>query len=91
MLKITAGFDGTCSTIELAGSLTGPWVEELEKCWREIPAGRSPRVLLASVTYIDEAGKELLGRIHAAGGELKANGCLTKCIVQEITRGMREK
>ncbi len=91
MLKITTGFDGVSSTIELEGSLAGPWVEELEKCWREISPDRSLRVLLAAVTFIDEAGKDLLGRIHASGGVLQASGCLTKCIVQEITRGIREK
>jgi hypothetical protein len=41
------------------------------------------------VTFIDDSGKRLLARLHENGAELKAAGCMTKCIVQEIIRENR--
>ncbi len=34
MLRITVRQEPTTTTIELEGKLAGPWVEELERCWR---------------------------------------------------------
>jgi anti-anti-sigma regulatory factor len=88
MLKITMHTDGHSTTFELEGRLAGPWVEELKGCW-ERAAGSQGRVLvdLTEVTFIDSDGKALLTRMHREGAELKAAGCLTRCIVEAITRG----
>lgn len=91
MLKITTRFDTTKTTIELEGRLAGAWVDELERCWQEIPSGRSLRLLLGGVSFIDAGGKELLSRIYVRGAELQATGCMTRCIVQEIIRGNQAK
>ena len=84
MLKITTRTEDTQAIFKLEGRLAGDWVDELERCWREIPPGYTVKVLLEAVTFIDNAGKKLLARLHESGAELKATGCMTNCIVQEI-------
>ena len=84
MLKITTKTDAVKTTFELEGKLAGAWVNELERCWREIPSCHTVKISLEAVTFIDDEGKKLLARLHASGAELKAAGCMTKCIVQEI-------
>jgi hypothetical protein len=84
MLKITTRTDAGRTIFELEGRLAGAWVDELERCWRGIPRGHIVTVSLDAVSFIDDAGKQLLARFHGSGAELKAAGCMTKCIVQEI-------
>jgi hypothetical protein len=86
MLKISTHVTATKVTFELEGRLAGPWVDELERCWQEIPPGYAVTVSLHAVAFIDSDGKALLGRFHESGAELKASGCMTTCIVHEITR-----
>jgi anti-anti-sigma regulatory factor len=74
--------------LEVEGRLAGPWVEELDRCW-ESERRRSPSegvvVRLANVTFIDEAGKELLTKIFHAGAKLEGRGCLVRAIIAGIT------
>lgn len=84
MLKITTKTEDMQAIFELEGRLAGAWVDELERCWREIPPGYSLTVSLEAVSFIDNQGKKLLATLHASGAELKAAGCMTNCIVQEI-------
>jgi hypothetical protein len=39
------------------------------------------------VTFIDAAGKTLLMLMHRHGVKLTGDGCMTKAIVEAITRG----
>ena len=65
MLKITTRTDPTGTSFELERKLAGPWVQELEACWREvIESDGSVRVLFCAVTFIDDSGKELLAEMH---------------------------
>lgn len=94
MLKITIHAAVDSMTLELEGRLAGPWVGELERCWRDSTSTKPEqhlRVNLAAVTYIDSDGKALLGRMYQSGAELVAAGCLTRCIVEEITRAGQAK
>jgi ABC-type transporter Mla MlaB component len=91
MLKITTHIDPDTdvTTFSLEGRLAGPWVTELEQCWKGSPVTRGKqnlRVDLTDVTYIDSEGKTLLARLYRRGAKLLAAGCLTKCIVEEIMR-----
>lgn len=90
MLKITTQDDATRIVLELEGKLAGPWVEELKDCWRKAGGGRPVRILLCAVTFVDEQGKGLLTEMYRRGAELVAEGCMTKAIVDEITRGGRK-
>lgn len=90
MLKITTRADHTGTIFELEGKLAGPWVQELEGCWREaVGFERSIRVLLCAVTFIDDKGKDLLVEMYRRGAELVAEGCMNKAIIDEIVRGKR--
>jgi hypothetical protein len=94
MLKITMQIEAGLMTFELAGKLAGPWVKELELCWRSAAGTQQVcpvRVDLTSVTFIDAEGKALLGRLHREGAELVASGCLNKCIVEGIMRAEERK
>jgi len=77
------------STLRLLveGTLSGPWVHELEKCWLDLNAvagSEQIRVDLSGVGYIDEKGRELLKRMFADGAELSATGVMTRGIIEEI-------
>ncbi len=95
MLRITVHDNLTSLTLQLEGTLAGPWVGELETCWRGVrtrPRKPALRVDLTGVTFIDTAGQACLARLYLQGAEFVAADCLTKGIVAEITRAsLREK
>jgi anti-anti-sigma regulatory factor len=87
MLRITTDDQPRVVTFRLEGRLEGPWVAELEKCWRGMRAGAKRakhRVDLSGVTFIDAAGKDVLARMYEHGAELVAGDCLIKALVEEI-------
>jgi len=88
MLKVTILKADSAETWELEGKLSGDWVKELERCWKErsSPAGVPLQVHLKTVSYIDAAGKHLLIEMHGRGVEIVGCGCMTKAVVEEITR-----
>jgi len=90
MLKITGQRGAASDTMSLIleGRLAGPWVEELNSYWRQMAASQQSRTVidLTGVTFVDAEGKALLTRMWQQGAELRAVGCLTKCIVEEITK-----
>jgi ABC-type transporter Mla MlaB component len=88
MLKITTQTDTAHTLLELEGKLAGPWVRELEDCWRKAGnSERSVRVMLCAVTFIDDKGIALLAHMYQHGAELVAEGCMNKAIVEQIMRG----
>ena len=90
MLRITTAEGPSATILRLEGKLAGPWVQELEECWRSGAGTDEPRGLridLREVTFIDAAGKDLLTRLHQDGAELVAGGCMTKAIIETITGG----
>jgi len=87
MLRITIKTDALGTTLELEGRLTGPWVEELKDCWQgACKSDREVSVSLKAVTFIDGAGKSLLMLMHRHGVKLTGDGCMTKAIIEAITR-----
>jgi ABC-type transporter Mla MlaB component len=87
MLRITVHDNPQALTFQLEGRLAGPWVRELEECWKCTLAQQSKpivRVDLAGVTFVDNAGKACLAAMHRQGAEFVATDCLTKEIVAEI-------
>jgi len=89
MLKVTIKQADTAETWELEGKLAGDWVRELERCWNErVPTAGVPlQVYLKAVSYIDAAGKQLLIQMYGCGVGIVGCGCMTKAVVEEITRG----
>ena len=89
MLRITVHDNPQAFTFQLEGRLAGPWLRELEECWKNtLNQQRKPilRVDLSEVTFIDDAGKSCLAAMHRQGAELVAADCLTRDIVAEITQ-----
>ena len=87
MLRITTQDSPRTLVFRLEGRLEGPWVAELERCWRgmEADVGRPTlRVDLTDVTFVDAAGKAQLEAMHRQGARFVADDCLTKAIVAEI-------
>jgi ABC-type transporter Mla MlaB component len=85
MLRITIKKDNSSEVWELEGKLSGEWVFELERLWKE----RSPQtgrteVHLKAVSYIDPAGKELLAEMRQQGAEIRGCGCMVRAFVEEI-------
>lgn len=89
MLKITEQRGATKDALSLIleGRLAGPWVEELNGSWCKLTANQREGAVidLSGVTFIDAMGKALLNRLWQEGARLRASGCLTRCIVEEIT------
>lgn len=87
MFRATVDEQNEDVIVKLEGSLSGPYVQELERFWegmRGRSAGKAAVVDLESVTYVNAAGKELLARICAAGAKLIGRGPMTRSIVEEI-------
>lgn len=87
MLRITVDDVPREVAFKLEGKLLGPWLRELEECWRRTLACEDKAVLrvdLTGLTFVDEAGKACLATMHRQGADFVANDCLTKAIVAEI-------
>ena len=87
MLRITANDSPSAISFRLEGRLEGPWVRELEQCWRSMLNGASrPTVCvdLTGVTFIDAAGRDQLMEMHEQGARFIAGDCATKAVVAEI-------
>lgn len=67
MFRITVHEDPRVFTFQLEGRLAGPWLQEVENCWKRALA-RLPRPImrvdLTGVTIIDAAGKACLASMH---------------------------
>ena len=88
MLKITPSTTQDSTRLTLEGRLAGPWVEELERVWREIKDSVKDSLVvdLTGVTFIEQDGKTLLTRMWQQGARLHAIGCLNRCVVEEIAK-----
>lgn len=89
MLKISVKNDEPHEQVllEVEGRLAGLWVAELERCWegeRQRVPSETIVVRLSNVSFIDDAGRELLGRISSAGSKLEGHGCMVRAIIARI-------
>ncbi|MGD0221491.1 MAG: TolC family protein [Terriglobia bacterium] len=87
MLRITTSDIGEKVTLKLEGKLSGPWVEELDRCWRmssHIYNKQGLVVDLSGVTFVDPAGKKLLCSIAGGGAQLVGSGLMPKSLIDEI-------
>lgn len=88
MLKVTVNKTGSVESWELEGKLSGDWVKELERCWKQnLPQpGVAVQVHLKAVSYIDASGKQLLAEMYEKGVEIKGCGCMARAVVEDIVR-----
>jgi len=89
MLKITLHDSAHEFRLKLEGRLSGPWVQELEQCWKTASStthGRKTFLDLGEVDFVDPAGEALLSRMHAEGVAFVAVTPLICALLQEICR-----
>lgn len=85
MIRITAQQESTVTRLFLEGKLSGPCVDELDKCWQTCPSTEIALLVdLTNVSFVDEQGKELLARMHNKGVKLFSKSVMTKCLIEEI-------
>ena len=85
MIRITAQQESLVTRLFLEGKLTGPCVDELDKCWHTCPSSEMALVVdLTNVSFVDDHGKELLVRMHNKGIKLFSKSVMTKCLIEEI-------
>lgn len=87
MIRITQNREHSGLRILVEGTLSGDWVEELEKCWlsaKQSSNGEPMNVDLSGVSYIDDKGRALLARMFRGGAALRATGVMTRGIIEEI-------
>ena len=90
MLRITPKETDAGLTLSLEGKLAGPWVAELAKAWSEWQGRVQPRdavIDLRLVSFVDEAGRGLLVRLHGEGCALLGSGCYVGPLVDSINQG----
>lgn len=87
MLRITVLNDERGLTFKLEGKLAHEWVAEAEKAWTDIcnlPQQQRIIVDLCGVSFVDEAGRQLLVRMHACGAKLIGTGPMSSALIEEI-------
>jgi hypothetical protein len=87
MLRITISKNLNGTTLRVEGKLVGPWVDELERTWRglaALPGDAAVAVDLTDITFVSEEGKRLLQTMYGEGAKLKASGCVTRRLTEEI-------
>lgn len=92
MVRITTEMADNELVFRLEGCLSGPWVRELDTCWRravEGLEGRRVRVDLTAVCHADAAGRELMTLMYEAGARFVTRGCVMPEVVREISESAR--
>jgi ABC-type transporter Mla MlaB component len=87
MLRVTVEERGDQIVFRIEGKLKGPWVIELEKCWRATSGhaiGKTFGVDLDGVDFVDDQGRSLLTEMARSGVELIATESMMLSIVQQI-------
>jgi anti-anti-sigma regulatory factor len=91
VIRISQIGNGSRRHLLVEGKLSDGWVDALESSWLEAQLqgnGTPVCIDLAGVTYIDDKGRDLLVRIIRSGAELRAQGIMTRAVVEEITKDL---
>jgi anti-anti-sigma regulatory factor len=88
MFRIGAHDSPDGLVLKLEGRLAGDWVVAAEACWRDARATHNDRAVvvdLSGVSTVDDAGRELLLRMHSDGAAFIVRGCAMRELVREIS------
>ena len=94
MLRITTYNEANATRFVLEGKLVGPWVKELERCWRAaISTGSRGSALpilvdLTEVSFIDDGGKQLVAQMRQSGAKLSGVGLIADFICMETEKAV---
>ena len=89
MLKIVEQENEQSLTFKLAGKLAGEWTPELERCWRLAVMEQQPASVnldLTEVTFVDDAGKQLLMAMADRQVKLIAGDVQMRALVEQIAQ-----
>lgn len=86
LLKLTIAEHEQRTVLRLEGTLIGPWISLVERCWRETTerSAKAVTIDLSAVTFVDDLGKMLLAEMHENGAQLRTRGPLMDYIVDQI-------
>jgi hypothetical protein len=87
MFRITTRTTTHELLMRLEGELVGPWVSELDTCWRDAVSkldGQRVHVDVTAVCRVDAEGRELMRRMYLAGAAFEARGCVMPEVLREI-------
>jgi anti-anti-sigma regulatory factor len=87
MLRISIDEGEEAVVLRLEGQLIGPWVEDVEQCWRRAFAtlgSRTVQVDLSAVSFMDASGSALLSRMHDAGFRFAGETPATRRVLEQI-------
>ncbi len=88
MMKAQVRESGNQVTLHVCGRLAAGLVGELEKCWDTARVEYKDRPIvvdLRGVTFIDQAGENLLQTMYRDGATFLAAGLMIQEVVKEIT------
>ena len=87
MFRITIRATADELLMRLEGDLAGPWVSELDICWRDALSkldGQEVHVDVTAVCRVDAEGRDLMRRMYLAGAAFEARGCVMPEVLREI-------
>jgi hypothetical protein len=93
MLRITTYIAEDECLLKLEGDLTGAWVPELGRCWREVAATpdiRRVRDDLTDVGCVDTPGRDLMTAMYRRGVRFVASGFVMPELVREISQSLEQ-
>jgi anti-anti-sigma regulatory factor len=87
MLRISVVNDPGTLRLKLEGKLAHEWVQEAKRAWQATAAMYSNAEIvvdLLDVSFVDDAGHELLSSMRHAGADLLGHGPLMSALIDEI-------
>lgn len=87
MLRISVMNEPGISRMKLEGKLAHEWVDEARNAWAALSElnGETEIVVdLLNVSFVDDAGHELLAEMRHAGAKLMGSGPLMSALIDEI-------
>jgi anti-anti-sigma regulatory factor len=87
MLRISVVNEPGIARVKMEGKLAHEWVNEARRVWaalREINCKTDLVVDLLEVSFVDDAGHQLLSDMRHSGAELIGSGPLMSALIDEI-------
>src|SRR5262245_58594174 len=87
MLRISVMNEAGITRMKLEGKLAHEWVDEARNAWAalsEVNVHKEIVVDLLNVSFVDEAGHQLLTEMRHADAELIGSGPLVSALIDEI-------
>jgi anti-anti-sigma regulatory factor len=86
MLRISVMNETGITRMKLEGKLANEWVREARDVWETVSEMSSGEIIvdLLDVSFVDDAGHQLLADMRHVGAELIGSGPLITALIDEI-------